>query len=278
MRRSSKIDEIADYYKKYKIKAIGVCDSFNLCSALEFAEKISKVGTQPIIGSQLNLDYEGVIGKISLYAMNENGYKNLVKLSSKSYLDIDNLSIPHIKFSDLINYNEGIIILSGSQFDLIGKLFKVNKNEKIKTLLKEISTKFYNRVYLEIQRHDEQNEKNFENFILKISKELELPLIASQEVFYLQKEMFKAHDALICIGEKTYVDETQKKKFNNQHFLKNKEEVMKLYEDLPEAMINNNNFPQDLFLSQKNPVQSCLIYKVAKNQLRKNLFLTLKKD
>ena len=59
----------------------------------------------------------------------------------------------------MINYNEGIIILSGSQFDLIGKLFKVNKNEKIKALLKEISTKFYNRVYLEIQRHDEQNEK-----------------------------------------------------------------------------------------------------------------------
>jgi len=246
-----KIDEIADYCKKYKIKAIGVCDSFNLCSALEFAEKISKVGTQPIIGSQLNLDYEGVIGKISLYAMNENGYKNLVKLSSKSYLDIDNLSSPHIKFSDLINYNEGIIILSGSQFDLIGKLFKVNKNEKIKTLLKEISTKFYNRVYLEIQRHDEQNEKNFENFILKISKELELPLIASQEVFYLQKEMFKAHDALICIGEKTYVDETQRKKFNNQHFLKNNEEVMKLYEDLPEAMINNNNFPQRFIFKPK---------------------------
>ena len=97
-----KIDELADYCKKYKIKAIGVCDSFNLCSALEFAEKISKVGTQPIIGSQVNLDYEGVIGKISLYAMNENGYKNLVKLSSKSYLDIDNLSSPHIKFSDLI--------------------------------------------------------------------------------------------------------------------------------------------------------------------------------
>ena len=90
--------------------------------------------------------------------------------------------------------------------------------------------------------------------------------------------MFKAHDALICIGEKTYVDETQRKKFNNQHFLKNKEEVMKLYEDLPEAMINNNNFPQRFILSQKNPVQSCLIYKVAKNQLRKNLFLTLKKD
>ena len=220
-----KIDEIADYCKKYKIKAIGVCDSFNLCSALEFAEKISKVGTQPIIGSQLNLDYEGVIGKISLYAMNENGYKNLVKLSSKSYLDIDNLSIPHIKFSDLINYNEGIIILSGSQFDLIGKLFKVNKNEKIKTLLKEISTKFYNRVYLEIQRHDEQNEKNFENFILKISKELELPLIASQEVFYLKKEMFKAHDALICIGEKTYVDETQRKNLITNTFLKIKKRL-----------------------------------------------------
>ena len=127
-----KIDEIVDYCKKYKIKAIGVCDSFNLCSALEFAEKISKVGTQPIIGSQLNLDYEGVIGKISLYAMNENGYKNLVKLSSKSYLDIDNLSSPHIKFSDLINYNEGIIILSGSQFDLIVSYLRLIRMRRLR--------------------------------------------------------------------------------------------------------------------------------------------------
>ena len=77
-----KIDELADYCKLNKVKAIGLADSYNLCGALEFAEKISKVGTQPIIGTQINLLNENQIGKITLYATSETGYKNLTKLSS----------------------------------------------------------------------------------------------------------------------------------------------------------------------------------------------------
>ena len=63
-----KIDELAEYCKKNKIKAIGLCDSLNLCGALEFAEKISKVGTQPIIGSQINFKIDNVIGKLPIFA------------------------------------------------------------------------------------------------------------------------------------------------------------------------------------------------------------------
>ena len=81
-----KIDDLADYCKKNKIKAIGLADSNNLCGALEFSEKISKAGTQPIIGTQINLFHDNVIGKITLYATTVKGYKNLTKLSSSSYL------------------------------------------------------------------------------------------------------------------------------------------------------------------------------------------------
>ena len=62
-----KIDELAEYCKKNKIKAIGLCDSLNLCGALEFAEKISKVGTQPIIGSQINFKVDNIIGKLPIF-------------------------------------------------------------------------------------------------------------------------------------------------------------------------------------------------------------------
>ena len=81
-----KIDELAEYCKSNKIKSLGLADSFNLCGALEFSEKLSKVGTQPIIGTQINLKAFNVIGKVTLYAKSEEGYKNLVKLSSQSYL------------------------------------------------------------------------------------------------------------------------------------------------------------------------------------------------
>ena len=90
-----KIDELADYCKLNKIKAIGLSDSYNLCGALEFAEKISKVGTHPIIGTQINILYDNIIGKITLYATSELGYKNLTKLSSLSYLKNKEIQEPH---------------------------------------------------------------------------------------------------------------------------------------------------------------------------------------
>ena len=92
-----KIDALADYCKKNKIQAVGLADSYNLCGALEFAEKISKVGTQPIIGTQINLSYDNLIGKITLYATSEEGYKNLTKLSSLSYLKNKNSNEPYCK-------------------------------------------------------------------------------------------------------------------------------------------------------------------------------------
>ena len=74
----------------------------------------------------------------------------------------------------------------------------------MKKLLNLLKKNFNNRIYFEIQRHNENDEKNFENFILNNSKSLNIPLIATQEVFYLDKEMYEAHDALRCIGEKKF--------------------------------------------------------------------------
>ena len=76
------------------------------------------------------------------------------------------------------------------------------------------------RIYLEIQRHNEINEQNFENYLLNNSQLFNIPLIASQEVFYLNQDMYEAHDALRCIGEKNFIDDKSRFKLSNQHFLK----------------------------------------------------------
>jgi len=122
-----KIDDLANYCKTNKIKAIGLADSYNLCGALEFAEKISKVGTQPIIGTQINILSDKEIGKITLYATSEQGYKNLTKLSSKSYLKNNNFHDPHCEIDDLISNNEDLILLTGSYNNFFGRLFYANK-------------------------------------------------------------------------------------------------------------------------------------------------------
>ena len=238
-----KIDELQEYTKNNKIKSLGLCDTSNLCGALEFAEKISKSGTQPIIGTQINFKINDNIGLLPLFALNEIGYKNIIDLSSVSYLKNDEQSDPHVTLDYLLNNSEGIALFSGTIFGLFGKLFDKGKFTEISDLYYKIKSKFGDRFYIEIQRHKDTNENSFEKFNLKKSFDLEIPIIATNEVYYLDKNMYEAHDALICIGNKTYVNEKDRLKLTDQHYFKNNLEMSELFADLPEALENNYNFP-----------------------------------
>ncbi len=240
---AARIDALQEYSKKNKIKSLGLCDTSNLCGALEFAEKISKSGTQPIIGTQVNFKIGETTGLLPLFALNEVGYKNIIELSSISYLKNDELSDPHVDFELLLNNSKGVAVFSGTVFGLFGKLFDKGKFTEINDLYSEIKNKFGDRFYLEIQRHNDLNEIGFEKFNLKKSLDLEIPIIATNEVFYLDKEMHEAHDALICIGNKTYVNEKNRLRLTDQHYLKTNSEMSELFADLPEALENNYNFP-----------------------------------
>ena len=240
---AAKIDDLQDYSRTNRLKSLGLCDTSNLCGALEFADKISKSGTQPIIGTQINLKIEETTGLIPLFALNEAGYKNIINLSSSSYLNNDEISDPHIKFDELINNSDGVAVFSGTIFGLFGKLFDKGKFTEIHELYSRIKSIFDDRFYIEIQRHNDQNESSFEKFNLKKSLDLKIPIIATNEVFYLDKNMHEAHDALICIGNKTYVNEKNRLRLSNQHYLKTNSEMSELFADLPEALENNYNFP-----------------------------------
>jgi DNA polymerase III subunit alpha len=238
-----KIDDLQVFSKSNKIQSLALCDTSNLCGALEFAEKISKAGSQPIIGTQINFKYADTIGLLPLFALNEEGYKRIIKLSSLSYLENDELSDPHINFEELLEDNEGVALFSGTVFGLFGKLFDKGKFSEIHDLYRKIKSIYNDKFYLEIQRHKDQNELGFEKFNLKKSLELEIPIIATHEVFYLVKDMHEAHDALLCIGNKTYVNEKNRIKLSNQHYFKTNSEMNELFADLPEALENNYNFP-----------------------------------
>ncbi len=239
-----KIDELVEYCKIHKIKSIGLADSFNLCGALEFSEKLSKVGTQPIIGTQINLKEHNTIGKLSLYAKSNMGYKNLTKLSSLSFLNSKNFGEPACELSDFIKNSKDIIVLTGNYRDFFGKLFYSNKLKNFEETLKIFKKHFSDRLYIEVQRHDEEGEKNFENYILSKSYSLNIPLIASQEVFYINEDMYEAHDALRCIGEKSFVDDKNRFRLSKQHFFRKNEDLLNIFSDIPEALENNFNFHQ----------------------------------
>jgi len=235
--------ELAKYCKENKIKAAGLSDTNNLCGALEFSELLAKSKTQPIIGTQINLLYKNHIGKLPLFARDLVGYKNLIKLSSKSFLEIKNDEEPHCKIEDIVKYSQGLILFTGSSDGFFGKLFAKNLIEEISLIIKKIKTVYKDNLYIEIQRHNDIGEQIFEKFLLELAEEFELPLIATNEVFYLNKEMHEAHDAYLCIGEKTYVNVKDRRKYSDQHYLKTSNEMHELFKDLPEALKNNANFP-----------------------------------
>ena len=155
-----------------------------------------------------------------LYALNEVGYKKIIDLSSLSYLKNEELTEPHLDFDTLLDKNKGVSIFSGTVNGLFGQLFDKGKFSEINDLYSKLKSKYNDRFYIEIQRHGDQNENSFEKFNLKKSIELEIPVIATTEVFYIDKDMYEAHDALICIKNKTYINEKNRIRFSDQHFLK----------------------------------------------------------
>ena len=238
-----KIDDLKDFYKDKNIRALGLSDTSNLCGALEFAEKISKTGVQPIIGTQINFKFNDTIGLIPLYALNENGYKRVIELSSLSYLNDIEIDEPYLNFDELLKPNEGVSLFSGTVNGLFGQLFEKGKFKEIEKLYSDLKSLYKDRFYIEIQRHGDTNEKGFEKFNLSKSLTLEIPLIATNEVYYIDKNMHEAHDALICIKNKAYVNEKNRVRLSDQHYLKNNSEMSELFADLPEALENNYNFP-----------------------------------
>ena len=238
-----KIDDLKNYCRDNKIKSVGLSDTSNLCGSLEFSESLSKSGTQPIIGTQILFNFKEDVGLLSLIAKSENGYKRIVELSSKSYLSNENNAEPQCNLKDLLNEPKDIILLSGSINGLIGKLFNKGKFSQIEEIYKAFKETYKDNFYIEIQRHNDLNEKSFENYNLNLSKKLNLPLIATHEVYYLDKSMHDAHEALICIGNKTYLNDKNRISFSDQHYFKSSKEMCELFSDLPEALENNFNLP-----------------------------------
>ena len=240
-----KISELSEFCKEKKIAAVGISDSFNLCGALEFSQEIAKIGTQPIIGTQINFAFSHnnveKIGKISLIAKNSTGYKNLLKLSSNSYLSIEKNEDPHCSIDKLFQYSDGLIVLIGGSRSLISSLILSGNFLEVNFLLKKIVDVFKINAYVEIQRHNEEHEKNLEFKLLELSQKFKIPLIATHEVFYLTQDMHEAHDAYVCVGQKTYVNDPKRLKYSDQHYLKSHVEMALLFADLPEALENNYN-------------------------------------
>ena len=236
-----KIDDLIELVKKNNMPAVACTDSGNLFCSLEFSMACAKNGIQPITGCILLVDMQDSkleFSKIVLIAKNEQGFKNLLKLCSKSFLvKYDNYP-PHIKFSDLEELGDGLICLSGSYLGPIGQAILQNNKPLAQQYLLKFKELFADRFYMEIMRHGLISEDQIEDISLELAYAHDVPLVATNDVMFANSKMFEAHHALTCIAQGSYVDQEGSNQFTPEHYFKSAKEMEKLFADLPEAIAN----------------------------------------
>ena len=241
-----KPEELVELCIKHHMPAVAITDSRNLFCALEFSSLASKKGVQPIIGCTLMIENhisdKKIIDQIVLYAANEVGYRNLLALVSKSFIENENLSLPHIKFRQLKEHASGIMALTAGRHGSIGKFLINEQNREARLYLDDLANTLPGNLYIELNRHGRKDEEFIEPKFLELAYEYNLPIIATNQVFFASRKMYEAHDALLCIADGRYIVEENRRKLNEEYYFKTPREMETLFKDLPEAIENTINF------------------------------------
>ncbi|MEG4642049.1 DNA polymerase III subunit alpha [Paracoccus sp. P2] len=237
------VKKLADLAAQNGMPAVALTDSNALFAALEFSVKAQDAGVQPIIGCQVALAGD-VTGPVVLLAQNEAGWLNLMALSTCLYLRDDH-ALPHVTVEELESHAEGLICLTGGAGGPLGQLVLQGRQAEARALTERLAAAFPTRLYVELQRHHDAEgqpvpeEAGSEGGMIDIAYALDLPLVATNDVYFPKPELFDAHDALICISERAYVDQTApRRRLTPQHYFKTAAEMATLFADLPEAVQN----------------------------------------
>ncbi len=241
-----RIKELVKLCSMHGMPAVAVTDSGNLFGAMEFSLAAAGAGIQPIIGCVVAVwePQEEVgarprpIERVLLLVQNEKGYRNLLKLVSKSFLETPDDQEPHVGYADLERWSEGLLLLTGGVDGPLSQALLAGDEELAHCLARRFKSIFPDRCYIELQRHGLPDELAVEERLIELAYSYDLPLVATNDAFFARAGQFEAHDALLCIAGSTYVLETNRRRLSPEYRFKSAEEMEALFEDLPEAIAN----------------------------------------
>ncbi len=236
----------------HKMPAVAMTDTDNMFAALEFSSYATDAGVQPIIGVTLHVKnpYKDHTAKgkkaaqpdqLVLLAQSELGYQNLMKIVSKSHLESEVQEGVQLPFEDFKGLTDGIICLTGGVTGPVGALLLENKKDDAEQCLKDLHTLFGDRLYVEIQRHGMPAEEQTEEDFLDFAYAHNLPIVATNQPFFVGPDMYEPHDALLCMAESTYVAVQDRRKLNPEYRFKEAREMINLFNDIPESIENTIN-------------------------------------
>lgn len=228
--------------RKAGMPAIALTDQFNLFALVKFYKAAVAEGLKPIVGADVQLsnpDDPDHPSRLVLLCQNRAGYLNLCQLLSRGYLDGQHLGIPYLQRSWLREHSEGLIVLSGGREGDIGQALLNRHRNRATTLLTNWQRDFPERFYLELQRTGRERESFYEAETIWLAAKLDCPVVASNDVRFLDKDDFRAHDARVCIHEgRLLADKKREQRYSREQYLKSPEEMRDVFHDLPEALEN----------------------------------------
>jgi len=241
------IAKLAELAKADRQPALALTDTDNMFGALEFSEKMAAAGIQPIVGCALAVDFGDqenarngtaprACPRLVLLASRTPGYRSLMRLCSRAFLDTPPNERPHLDLSWLEGETDGLIALTGGPGGPLDTAIVAGQVGLASARIDELRRLFGDRLYVELQRHGTAAERTAEPALIDLAYDRHVPLVATNEPFFARREDFEAHDALICIAEGRLVAETERRQLTPEHRFKSRAEMAVLFADLPEAL------------------------------------------
>ncbi|HEX3864074.1 MAG TPA: DNA polymerase III subunit alpha [Stellaceae bacterium] len=246
-----KIKELVGLCRAQMMPAVAITDSGNLFGALEFATACSDAGIQPIIGCEIALAAGETHGRsqrppgttleldrLVLLVQSEAGYRNLMSLVSRAFLDGEAGAEPAVALGDLAEANAGLLCLTGGAGGPIGRPLAEGQVDAAAAMLAALKNIFPGRLYIEVMRHGMPEEARCEGGLIDFAYAHDLPLVATNNAYFPDRDFHEAHDALICIAQGRAVADDDRRRLTPEHYFRSAAEMRELFADLPEACDN----------------------------------------
>src|SRR5215472_13507834 len=243
------IARLCELAKADRQPALALTDTDNMFGALEFSDKMAGAGIQPIVGCALAVDFgdqetrpragggaQFDRPRIVLLAARESGYRSLMRLASRAFLETAPNEPPHLRLAWLAGETEGLIALTGGPSGPLDAAIAASQGHLAQGRCETLERLFRDRLYIELQRHGRSAERKIESALIALAYERGIPLVAANEPLFAAQEDYEAHDALICIAEGRLVAETDRRQLTPEHRFKTRAEMAALFSDLPEAV------------------------------------------
>ena len=222
--------------------AVAITDRCNFFGLVKFYQAAMNMGIKPIAGVDVllhNDENEKNSFSLTLLCQNQTGYRNVIRLVSRAYTDGQQSGIPIILRSWLYELCEGIIVLSGGRSGDVGRALLSNDKMLAKRLLNDWLRYFPNRYYLELQRTDRPEEEDYIQAAVNLAQQRSVPVVATNDVRFISRDDFEAHEARICIHDGYILEDTKRPRlYSEQQYFRSAQEMSELFADIPEAIEN----------------------------------------